>query len=467
MKKVRIVSKYPYPKDPNIIYYNRTLREISVNTRKGHVKFQSTFVPKDIDAFSINGWYPLYETSSLAQSNSPSNSFISLGQNELGPAPVGITYPVFMPVGVVPAYQGNYIDPAGDEDGDGILNFRDPDIIGSSALPSAGYSGTDPFVTANGVNVNIKDYLSNPTGGILNDTNQDVVVAVENSGIIIGPNGEIKVFFGPGAAIIPPGWILFEDIGSTDSPLPEPNPPYTTDPFSTGGGDVNIKSFIDDPDSGSYNNTGSPIKIDTLEAGLIVCDDGSVTLTFPGTITLGDSCTFFRDQGNLTTPLSELVPAYTDDPLSFNGNDINVKDYLDNPGPGSKNTTGGPVNVQINTKSIIIKPDGTVEVYEPPNNIVLEDGCILISEINDTLSSVATSFPTSSIPSAISVQWFEENAQGDLVPRDSSFDSVNPAVQYWENVGSDSISPRTTPYSSNTESAQFFDDDSSGNISPL
>ena len=91
----------------------------------------------------------------------------------------------------------------------------------------------------------------------------------------------------------------------------------------------------------------------------------------------------------------------------------------------------------------------------------------MISEINDTLSSVATSFPTSSIPSAISVQWFEENAQGDLVPRDSSFDSVNPAVQYWENVDSDSISPRTTPYSSNTESAQFFEEDSSGNISPL
>lgn len=211
MNKVRIVSKYPDTKDPNIIYYNRTLREISVNTGKGHVKFQSIFIPKDIDAFSINGWYPLYETSSLAQSNSPSNAFISLGQNELGSAPIGITYPVFMPVGVVPAYQGNYIDPAGDEDGDGILNFRDPDIIGSS-----------------------------------------------------------------------------------EEPIPD-------------------------------------------------------------------------------------LPS----------------------------------------------------------------------------------------ASAISVQWFEENAQGDLVPRDSSFDSVNPAVQYWENVGSDSISPRTTPYSSDTESAQFFDEDSSGNISPL
>lgn len=464
MSKVRIVSQYPYTRDPNTIYYNRTLREISVNTPKGHTKFQSVFIPKEIDVISVNGWYPIYESSDLAQSNSPSSSFIALGQAELGPAPAGVTYPVYMPVGVIPSYQGNYIDPGADDDGDGILNFRDPDIIGSSGLPTAGYSGADPFTTSTGVDFNILDYLSNPTDGVVNDTTQDIVLPVDNSGIIVGPNGEVKVFFGPGAAIVPPGWVLFEDIDSTDSPLPEPTPAYTADPFSTNGGDVNIKDFIQNPDQGSSNKTGSPIQIDTLESGVIVCDDGSVTLTLPGTITLGNSCTFFKDIGNLISPIAELLPAYTDDPLDVNGNDVNVKNYLNNPGPGSKNDTGTALDIQINTKSIVIKPDGTVVIYEPPTLISLEDGDILISEIDDTLSSVATSFPT---PSAVSIQWFEENPQGNLVLRNSSFESVNPAVQYWENVGANSIAPRTTPYSSNTESAQFFDEDSSGNISPL
>ncbi len=464
MSKVRIVSQYPYTRDPNTIYYNRTLREISVNTPKGHTKFQSIFIPKEIDVISVNGWYPIYESSDLAESNSPSSSFIVLGQAELGPAPAGVTYPVYMPVGVTPSYQGNYVDPGADDDGDGILNFRDPDIIGSSGLPNAGYSGVDPFTTSTGVDFNILDYLSNPTDGVVNDTSQDIVLPVDNSGIIVGPNGEVKAFFGPGAAIVPPGWVLFEDIDSTDSPLPEPTPAYTADPFSTNGGDVNIKDFIQNPDQGSSNKTGSPIQIDTLESGVIVCDDGSVTLTLPGTITLGNSCTFFKDIGNLISPIAELLPAYTDDPLDVNGNDVNVKNYLNNPGPGSKNDTGTALDIQINTKSIVIKPDGTVVIYEPPTLISLEDGDILISEIDDTLSSVATSFPT---PSAVSIQWFEENPQGNLVLRNSSFESVNPAVQYWENVGADSIAPRTTPYSSNTESAQFFDEDSSGNISPL
>ena len=125
MKKIRIVSRYPVNREKDTVYYNRPLREILTFTNGEYKKFQSVFVPKDIDTFSVNGWYPLYDSADLAKANSPTDSFIALGVNELGPAPNGVIYPVYMPAGVSPVYQGNYIDPAADDDGDGVRNVID------------------------------------------------------------------------------------------------------------------------------------------------------------------------------------------------------------------------------------------------------------------------------------------------------------------------------------------------------
>jgi len=496
MKNIKKVSKLPLVVEPNTIYYSRLTREIILTTSRGKEKFQALYLPKDVDAFSVAKYYPLYATEALAKANSPTGSVVAYGESELGPAPEGITYPVYMPAGLSVKYLGDYIDPAGDDDGDGVLNFRDPDFVGldalidagykgvdpyttpsnvtlnvkdyldnpdsgtyndteseivvsvavrglmigpngekkfffgpgaaiippgyvlfqdegatgsplpapvpaytgdpfltqgltPSSLSSADYNGTDPFTTSNNVDVNIKDYLSNPSGGSLNDTGSEVVVSVQNSGIIVGPNGEIKVFLGAGAAVVPDGWVLFEDIGSTDSPLPQPSPAYTGDPFSTTGGDVNITDYISNPDAGSFNGTGGPIEIHSLQSGVIVCDDGSVTLVPPGIITLNDSCTFFKDTGNTGYPLPDLTPAYTADPITVNSQDINVKDYLDDPNSGYKNTTGSPLDIKINTKSIVIKPDGTVVTYNPPAVITLGVDDILISDKEDKLSKVS------------------------------------------------------------------------------
>lgn len=70
-------------------------------------------------------------------------------------------------------------------------------------------------------------------------------------------------------------------------------------------------------------------------------------------------------------------------------------------------------------------------------------------------------------PSSTSVQWFEEDSNGNLVLRSASFDSTDPAVQYWENSGSDDIMPRDSAYSSTTENAQYFEVDSNGDVIPV
>lgn len=479
MKKILKFNQFPPgPVPEGFIYYNRNTREIKVDTTLGQKTYGAVYIPIDIDALSINGYYPLYRNESLAKYASPSKTAIAYDESSLGvPAPPGVTYPVYMPEGVG-SYEGNHIDPGGDLDGDGILNFRDPDIIGLNALPGAGYNGVDPFVTSGGSNVNIKDYLDNPDSGTINNTGEDVLVAIGSSGIIVGPNGEIEYFFGPGSAIIKPGWTLFEDEGSSSSPLPEPTPAYGgTDPFVTAGGySVNIKDYIETPDNGSHNSTGQPILVNVVKPGIIVCDDGAVSYFLPGVVSIGPGCTMFLDETEgKTSPLPQPTPEYKGiDPFVTSlGNSVNIKDYLEDPDGGSINDTGGPITIQVTEKSIVVKPDGTVIVVDPvPATVTLETGDVLFSEKSSFINKLQTSGvttpsldPEDPVSGATSLQWFE--ASGDnLILRDSEFESSNPAGQLWEEISADSYAPRESTYESTTESAQYFEEDSSGNILP-
>ncbi len=285
-QKILKVTRFPAGDiPPGVVYFNTITKEIKTHTTKGTQIFGADFVYPDVDVFSAGGYFPLYRSIQLAVANSPLGTFIAYGEDELGPAPPGIIYPVYMPEGVSPSYFGNYQDPLGDHDGDGIPNYRDANLLGASALPTAGYNGVDPFTTINGVAVNIKDYLSSPDQGIYNDTNSAMSVDIEEVGILVGP-------------------------------------------------------------------------------------DGTVTQVAPPSVTIPAGFTLFLE------------------------------------------------------------------------------------------------LPSSIVSTANSIQWFEEDANGNLVMRDTSFDSSGPAVQLWEQIDQDNYSPRTTPYESNTESAQYFEEDSQGNIIP-
>lgn len=287
-QRIYKVTRFP-PGDPppGIVYFNTVTQEIKTETKRDIQVFASDFVYPDTDAFSAGGYYPLYRSIELATAYSPLGNFVAYGEAELGPAPAGVTYPVYMPEGFVPSYLGNYHDPLDDHDSDGILNYRDANLIGGSALPSAGYNGVDPYTTTAGIDVNIKDYLNNPNDGIYNNSNGSVVTDITEEGILVGP-------------------------------------------------------------------------------------------------------------------------------------------------------------------------DGTVTQVSPPS-VTIPIGFTLFLEVTLGISSSSNSN---------SIQWFEENADGDLVLRDISYDSSGPAVQLWEEINSDSYSPRSTPYESNTESAQYFEEDSEGNILP-
>lgn len=477
MKKILKFTQFPPgPVPEGYIYYNRTTREVKLNTNFGERTYGATYIPSDIDALSINGYYPLYRNEALAKQVSPNNIAVLYDQsNLLTAAPPGVVYPLYMPLGVG-TYQGNHIDPGGDSDGDGILNFRDPDIVGLNALPGAGYNGIDPFSTSGGSSVNIKDYLENPDPGTLNNTNEDILVAIGSSGIIVGPGGETEYFFGPGSAVLKPGWILFEDEGSTESPLPKPSPSYNgKDPFiSPNGALVNIKDYIEDPDEGSNNDTNQPILINVVKPGIIVCADGSVSYFLAGSVSVNPECTMFLDQTtDKTSPLPEPSPIYSGtDPFTTSiGDDVNIKDYLDDPDSGSLNDTGSDISVQVTEESIIVLPGGTVQpVTSVPSSIILPPGAVLFSNKSSFVEKLVTSkiiTPDLGVEStSSSLQWFESDSSNNLSLRASSFDSSNPAIQFWEEASAESYTPRDSDYSSNTESAQYFEENSDGNIHP-
>lgn len=468
MDNVRIVSKLPLNPDPNLIYYVRQTREILISTSSGPRKFQALYRLKDIDAFSIAKHYPLYPSEALAASKSPLGTATAYGEAELGPAPDGILYPIYMPDGLTTKYLGDYIDPIGDDDGDGVLNFRDPDIIGLSALPTPSYTGIDPFTTSNGSNVNVKDYISEPDGGTLNDTPSDIIIAVETSGLIIGPNGELEFFVGPGAALLKPGYVIFQDKNSTSIPLPSPSPAYSSDPFTTSNGvDVNILDYITEPDSGSLNNTGSPVHLNTTNSGILLGPNGEIIYFLPGSVEIPAGFVLFRDLDGRTSPLPSTSYDGQDPYITSGGVEVNIKSYLTNPDGGSRNNTSNDIQIFVTEKTILVLPDGTTEEVGP-GLITIPPGGVIFSEVSTLVTKsleqdLIPEPPTE--PDTISVQWFEETIDGDLQLRDVSFESQSPALEYWEAVGDTDYAPRESANITTEPTTQYFED-LNGDIAP-
>jgi len=471
MNKIYKVSRFPTHPDPTAIYYNRTTREIIINVNSKFRKFQAIHNSLGyLDAISISKYYPLFSSELDAKNSSPLGTATAYGEVDLGPAPEGVSYPVYMPDGISGSNKGDYVNPIGDDDGDGVLNFRDPDFIGISGLPVGNYDGIDPFTTSNNIEVNIKEHIGNPDEGSLNDTGSDLLISTPYSGIMVGPDGEIQLIIGPGAAILPAGFTFFEDTGNTSVPLGEPTPKYTgVDPFVTSGGSpVNIKDYIDNPDSGSANNSLDHILINTINPGIIIGPNGEIEYFLPGVVSLPPGYVLFRE---LDGDVSLLPPTDYEgvDPYTTSGGvDVNIKDHISDPGSGSSNEGSTEIRLQVTEESILVMPDGTV-TQVGPGVVVIPPGGIIFSDISSLIDKavdggiIEQPIPPEA-PDATSFQWFEEGAGGDLVLRSELNTSADPAIQYWEPEGSFDYIPRESPYISTEENTKYFEENTDGDI---
>ena len=468
MAKIYKVNQLPYDDlvtNESAIYYNYNTREIILKTTRGVEKFQAMVPPKSFDAFSVNGYFPLYFSAAEAELHSPVYESISYGEEELGPPPPNVTYPVFMPLGLTEFYDGDYTDPIEDDNDNGVLNFRDPQEVGIVALPVLDYARQDPFTTPTGTILSVNDYISKADVGTYNDTDEPVAVCTPFPAVIFDGAGDVSYIDGPGAGVIPSGGVLFKDIHQPSTVLTEPSAAYTADPFvSFGGVSVNISEYLPNGFSSILENTtGSSYSIYVIKSGIIVSSVGEVTYFLPGQLTLNHGDTVFYSQSS-SSSLEPTETIYVDDNFVYDSCDIELKDYLDKDpiDGGSYNHMTSDVSVITHTDGVIINP-ATCSVTNTQAGIVtLPPGNFLITKI----SKVLLRFIACTAGSAISVQWFEEDADGALVLRTEAFDSSNPAIQYWEFEGDDLV-PREFAYSSTTESAQYFELDDSGNVVPV
>lgn len=61
-------------------------------------------------------------------------------------------------------------------------------------------------------------------------------------------------------------------------------------------------------------------------------------------------------------------------------------------------------------------------------------------------------------PTSLSIQWFERDLSGDLVLRNASFASQDPAIELWEEINSTDYSPRESDYETQESNIQYFED---------
>ena len=470
MKSVKIVSRLPLNPAEDIIYYSRNTREILFKQNGKVNRHQALYIPPGVDSFSVNKHYPLYSSEALALKYSPVGSVVAYGETELGPAPDGVNYPVYMPAGLSIKFLGDYIDPIGDDDGDGTLNFRDPNIVGDIALRDVNYLGQDPFITENNVSVNIKDYLDNPGEGLYNDSDSNIILAVEFSGIIVSPTGEISYFIGPGALVLEPGHTFFKDTQLADSlPLPDPNPPYTSDPFTTSEGiNVNINDYISDPNSGSHNNTSSDIETYSTKPGILIGPQGEIIYFQPGKVVIPPGYVMFAGGSGSGFPLPSSGYENEDPFVTSDGASVNIKDFFDNPDNGFVNNTGSSIEVSLSDKSILLMPDGTVSEIGP-GVVTIPSGGTVFSPLSELVEKAveqgAIPPPIPNVSSASSIQWFEEGPDGDLILRFSSFNSQSPAIELWEAVNDTDYAPREVGFTTTETEVQYFEE-VNGDIAP-
>ena len=108
----------------------------------------------------------------------------------------------------------------------------------TSSLPSTtpSYTGTDPFFTSSGSSVNIKDYLDDPDGGSINDTNDTITIQVTEKSIVVKPDGTVVIIDPvPATVLLEKGSVLFsekstfvEKLETSGITPPTPEPDNTT-----------------------------------------------------------------------------------------------------------------------------------------------------------------------------------------------------------------------------------------------
>ena len=189
----------------------------------------------------------------------------------------------------------------------GKLKDANNNVLPEPLETSANYAGSGPYASNVGFSFDPGSILSGCSEGSINSSSINFSFYPNREGLLVKNTGGVK-FFKPNSVFnIDRTRIDINEeafFGSTSGNdldqdgIPdnlELNAGYNgIDPFSIFGKEFNILEFIENPDSGSINNTGFPIIIKPNCPGLIICSDSEPQITLPGEVTIPAGCVFFR-----------------------------------------------------------------------------------------------------------------------------------------------------------------------------
>jgi hypothetical protein len=469
MQKIYKVSQLPYDDlvvDDDAVYYNHNIREIITKTNNGVQKFQVTVPPRGLDSFSINGFYPLYQSRAMAEHVSPLTEVIEYNEEMLrAPAPAGVSYPVYMPVGTDEFYYGNYLDPRGDENNNTVLNYRDPQEVGFFALPHLDYYREDPYVNPLGNEIlNVLEYLSKPDVGTYNDTPDPVAVCSTYPGIIVNDDGSFHSYvYGRGACMIPPSGILFQDVKQNSTVLSSASSPFAVDPYVTPSGRTVMVSNYGKGFKATFENKEVfAFDIYMIFSGIIISTSGAVTAYLPGKITLqpGDVVVMTDTFHSTLSPFDPLIVGGM---FRYGDCELDVYNllslYIDE---GSINESNISIDMLTSTNGILINLNGCGYTLTSPGVVTIPPNHVLFTEF----SRMVYAWLRCNVKDYhVSIQWFEQGEEGELILRQEAHESSEPAVQFWETEDL-FLFPREYPYATEDESAQYFEEDEDGDVRP-
>lgn len=392
MKIIKRVTQFPLRSQPEgDIAFNINTKQLRVykDNAGNYTDYDSFYVSPDVDALGVNGYYPLYRTKALSDAASPLGTSHEHDGTLLGTAPDGVDYPLYMPDGLSTNHHGTYIDPVGDDDSDGIPNFRDPDILGLTALPSAGIKSgsgsidgyTTPISTdssgnqVGGINVaagDITSQISNPGAGSYNDTGDTIIINATGPGVLIKATGSVIKFnlndpvnIEPGDTFVYQGGMT----GSGESSLGNEggdSAGYTgSGNFQASGGQtVDVEDELSSLsggaiDTGTTNNTGDNITKSFTGTGVLVGPDGTTTqATSP--VVIPDGSTLFVKSGSGSDDAH--WNGTTNPVILSGGNSINLTGYLTLDGNGDSvvNNSGDTSSFTFTGDGFLVSPEGAI-----------------------------------------------------------------------------------------------------------
>jgi hypothetical protein len=133
--------------------------------------------------------------------------------------------------------------------------------------------------------------------------------------------------------------------------------------------------------------------------------------------------------------------------------------YIDE---GSINESNISIDMLTSTNGILINLNGCGYTLTPPGVVTIPPNHVLFTEF----SRMVYAWLRCNVKDYhVSIQWFEQGEEGELILRQEAHESSEPAVQFWETEDL-FLFPREYPYATEDESAQYFEEDEDGDVRP-